>query len=110
MCDNQGDYYNLVERVEDAFMEMDSEICMELRESGGEYTEMWDEMIRLQKDFPIIPTATQGAGGVTLTAEEHAALVRYLSLKNSMENAERKQIYFRGHTDNFAYLKKIGAV
>lgn len=25
-------------------------------------------------------------------------------------NIERKQIYFRGHTDGYAYLKKIGAV
>ena len=25
------------------------------------------------------------------------------------DNMERKHIYFRGHTDGFSYLKKIGA-
>jgi hypothetical protein len=27
-----------------------------------------------------------------------------------MEDAERQHIYFRGHTDSFAYLKEIGAI
>jgi len=49
-------------------------------------------------------------GAISLTAEEHKALVRYLEIKTEMEDIERKQIYFRGHTDNFAYLKKIGAI
>ena len=26
------------------------------------------------------------------------------------DNMEREQIYFRGHTDGFAYLQKIGAL
>ena len=52
----------------------------------------------------------EGNGAINLSAEEHKALARYLYLKIQMENVERKQIYFRGHTDNFAYLKKIGAI
>jgi hypothetical protein len=51
-----------------------------------------------------------GKGAINLSAEEHDAVVRYLRLKNNMEDIERKHIYFRGHTDNFAYLKKIGAI
>ena len=27
-----------------------------------------------------------------------------------MEDMERMQLYFRGHTDGFSYLKKIGAI
>jgi hypothetical protein len=52
----------------------------------------------------------EGEGEINLTAEEHAALVRYLTVKQAMEDAERQHIYFRGHTDSFAYLKKIGAI
>jgi hypothetical protein len=37
-------------------------------------------------------------------------LVRYIGLQKDMEETERRHIYFRGHTDNFAYLKKIGAI
>lgn len=110
MSEIPDDYYNLAERIEDVFEEIDSDTCADLREADSEYKEMWDEVIKLQKDFPVIPKITEGDGAVSLSAEEHKALVRYLGLKNEMENIERKQIYFRGHTDNFTYLKKIGAV
>lgn len=30
--------------------------------------------------------------------------------QSEKDNIERKQIYFRGHTDRYAYLKKIGEV
>lgn len=32
----------------------------------------------------------------------------YFRLSLKKDNIERKQIYFRGHTDGYAYLKKIG--
>ena len=103
-------YYNLAERLDDVFEEIDSDICTDLRENNEEYTRMWRETIRLLDDFTIIRQITETEGAVSLTAEEHRAFARYLSLKNSMENMERKQIYFRGHTDGFAYLKMIGAI
>ena len=68
---------------------------------------MWRETIKLQELFPVIAKVVEGDGAVSLSAEEHKALSRYLDLKNEMENMERKQIYFRGHTDNYAYLKQI---
>lgn len=103
-------FRNLAERIENAFIEIDSEICTDLRESDGGYIKMWREALDLQEKFPVISAVTEGGGELRLSAEEHKALARYLSLKHSMENVERKQIYFRGHTDNFAYMKKIGAV
>ena len=103
-------YYNLAERIGDAFTEIDSDACTDLRHTDGGYMEMWREAIKLQEGFPVIATATEGDGAISLSAEEHKALVRYLRLKNDMEETERKHIYFRGHTDNYAYLKKIGAI
>ena len=45
-----------------------------------------------------------------MTAEEHRAYVDYLNLVRQMEDMERQHIYFRGHTDTVAYLKKIKAI
>ena len=39
--------------------------------------------------------------------EEYAAFTQYLHQRDDME---RQQIYFRGHTDAVAYLKKIKAI
>ena len=103
-------YINLAERIEDAFSKIDNDICVDLRGSDAEYAEMWRETLKLQREYPVIPQVIHGEGKVSLSAEEHKALVRYLSLKNEMKNIERKQIYFRCHMDNYAFLKKIGAV
>jgi hypothetical protein len=105
-------FYNLAERIEDAFSEIDSDVCTYLRGYDDEYKKMSSEIAKLQEIFPVIPRIMEGDGDgpVSLSAEEHAALVQYLELKNDMENAERKHLYFRGHTDNFAYLKRIGVI
>ena len=47
---------------------------------------------------------------IRMTAEEHRAYVDYLNLVRQMEDMERQHIYFRGHTDTVAYLKKIKAI
>ena len=103
-------YSDLAERVSGAFPEIDNDVCMELRRDNREYVEMGREIIRLQADFPAIALVTEGKGAVSLSEEEHEALSRYLDLKIEMENAERRRIYFRGHTDNYAFLKEIAGV
>ena len=45
-----------------------------------------------------------------MTAEEHVAFTQYLHLVRQWDDMERQQIYFRGHTDAVAYLKKIKAI
>lgn len=42
--------------------------------------------------------------------EEYAAFTQYLHLVRQWDDMERQQIYFRGHTDAVAYLKKIKAI
>jgi len=110
MAKEYGAYYNIVERIDSTYSEIDNDICTELRLSNSEYADMWRETLRLLKDNPAIIQITEGKGAISLSAEEHVALIRYLDLKNDMEDIERKQIYFRGHTDNYAYLKQIGGV
>ena len=104
-------FQNLAERIEDAFADIDSDVCVYLRETDAEYAEMYQECIRQQEIFPLIPVILEGGDSeIRPSAKEQHALVRYLMLKHEMENIERQHIYFRGHTDCFAYLKKIGAI
>ena len=49
-------------------------------------------------------------GEIHLTAEEHAAFVQCLRLSRKLDDRERLQLYFRGHTDAVVYLKKIKAI
>jgi|GEM_PF-1308291 len=61
-------------------------------------------------EHPFIVAVTEGEAAVSLSAEEHKILADYFNLYVEMTNLERQQIYFRGHTDSFAYLKKIGVI
>jgi hypothetical protein len=107
---NKDFYRNLPKRISDEFPEIDSEISTELRKRDGGYAALFRENDALQTEFPSIMDMLEGKGEISLNAAEHAALVRYLSVKQEMEDLERQHIYFRGHTDNYAYLKKIGAI
>jgi len=107
---NQAYYQSLPDRIKDSFSEIDSDISTDLFKTNSEYAALRQEADRLQQAHPAIERVLEGNGAISLTAEEHAAIVRYIAVKQEMEDAERRHIYFRGHTDNFAYLKEIGAV
>jgi hypothetical protein len=52
----------------------------------------------------------EGSKEICLSTVEHGVLAQFLNLSSQIEDIERQQIYFRGHTDSFAYLKRIGAI
>lgn len=52
----------------------------------------------------------EGNREITLSAQKHAAVAEYFRLQFQLESMERKQLYFRGHSDCMAYLKRIGAL
>lgn len=110
MSKDQDSYYNLAERIEDAFTEIDSDISTDLLKAGGEYAALRREADELQQAHPVIERVLEGEGTISLSEDEHTALVRYIGLTRQIEEVERRQIYFRGHTDSFAYLKKIGVI
>jgi len=107
-------YCNLAERINITFPEIDNDICMELSNNDSEYNKMRHELGELQDAFPIIILLIEGCGGtakpVKITIEEHEALLRYISLKSEIEYIERKQIYFRGQSDCYSFLKKITGI
>lgn len=103
-------YNDLVKRIEDGFMEIDNDIIVDLRKQDDSYLALCRQIGDMERDYPFILNVTEGEGNISLTAEEHRVLVEYFKLSLKKDNIERKQIYFRGHTDGYAYLKKIGAV
>ena len=110
MTDKNDVFTDITERIDEVFCQIDNDVCAELRKYNKEYATLWRETCELSKKYPIIEQTCEGGGENSLTAEEHAALSRYLKLKMDMDDIERKQIYYRGHMDCFAYLKKIGGV
>ena len=93
------DFYDLVERIKDNFMEIDSDIMVDLKKQDEDYANMCQDL-----------EVTEESGAISLTAEEHDIMRKYMSRMFEKETIERCQIYFRGHTDGYAYLKKIGAI
>lgn len=103
-------FYDLTKRISDSFDEMDSEIVTDLADTNAEYAALRQQLGDLKKQHPFINEVFEGNSEITLTDEQHSILVEYFRLYLKADNMERQQIYFRGHTDNFAYLKKIGAI
>ena len=103
-------YMDLSQRITENFLEMDNDICVELLHTDKEYASLYDKSDNLQHLHPFIMKVLEGTGEISLTKDEHRILAEYLNTKIGMASIERQQIYFRGHTDSFAYLKKIGAI
>ena len=81
-------YFDLPSRIEDAFPEIESDITMDLMETNEEYAALNDEISDWKKKHPFIDKV----------------------MKFRAEDMERLHLYFRGHTDAVAYLKKIKAL
>ena len=99
-------YYNLAERIDGAFIEIDTDVCSYLRKNDGKYMEMHREAMKLQDDFPVIPQITEGDGDVSLSATECKALARYFKLKMEMENMERKPSIFAATLTTTIFSKR----
>ena len=83
---------------------------MDLLNTDEDYAELSYRMDKLKTQYPVIDKMNEGSGEIRMTAEEHRAYVDYLNLARQMEDMERQHIYFCGHTDAVAYLKKIKAI
>lgn len=103
-------YSDLVKRIGDGFMEIDNDIIVDLRNKDDSYLMLCRQIGDMEGEYPFILNITEGVGDISLTEEEHRVLVDYFRLSLKKDNIERKQIYFRGHTDGYAYLKKIEAI
>ncbi len=103
-------YMDMPSRLADGFPEIENDILMDLGNTNPEYAELQDQLRQIRKQYPFISAVLQKAEPVQMTAEEHQVFLRYLRLTQQAEDMERLQIYFRGHQDAVAYLKKIKAI
>ena len=103
-------YFELPSRIEANFPEIDSDIVMDLRKTDEEYAQSKEQISKMKKQYPFIMQLLEEAGEIRLTAEEHETFVQYLRLCRKLDDMERQRIYFRGHTDAVANLKKIRAI
>jgi hypothetical protein len=94
--------------IAERFGEMDSAIVTALPEKDECYAALALRKKELLRFFPRMESWISGGGPLSLTEEEHAGLTEYLSVVSNMEDVERRAIYFAGHHDCFAYLKRIG--
>lgn len=97
-------------QLEERFEEADSNMTINLSESDTQYKALKVRLAELEREFPFIETVLDGNGVMHLTAEEHAGLVEYIRTTEEAENRERLNLYYAGHRDCFAYLKKIGVL
>lgn len=109
MSDNSS-YFDLAQRIEENFMEIENDIIVDFRENDEDYRALYQKIANLKAQHPFINKAMEGDGELSLTAEEHKILTEYFRLQFSLESMERQQMYFRGHSDCIAYLKRIGAL
>jgi hypothetical protein len=97
----------LLAQLEENFQELDSNITTALLECDEEYAALRKRLGELEQQYPI-ESWLEGKGAVSLSADEHAALVEYTQVTFEAENQERLNLYLAGHKDCFAYLKRIG--
>lgn len=101
-----NDYLDLGQRLEKDFPEIENDIMADLRERSEEYAGLYRQLSELKAQHPAVCKLLDGDGEVCLTTEEHAALKQIVQLRFRLDDLERRQLYFRGHTDAISYLKK----
>lgn len=101
---------DLAARLDDSFLDIEDEVIVDLRENNEGYAALRGKISDMKNTHNFIRQVLNGSGEVSLTAEEHTVLTKYLRLGFSLDDMVREAIYLRGHTDAVAYLKKIKAI
>lgn len=103
-------FCDLAQRIADSFPEIENDIVTYLFRTDEKYAALRKEADEIQRAHPFIMEVLEGSKEISLSTGEHGVLAQFLNLSSQIEDIERQQIYFRGHTDSFAYLKRIGAI
>lgn len=88
---------------------IDSETIQKLSENQ-EYRKMQIRRKELLEHYPIIEKVIDDVGKVSISEQEHKALLEYFLVKDRMENEERLYHYLYGHIHCYEYMKKIGVI
>ena len=76
---------------------------------GQELYQKWKKERReLVGKYPCIDAVLEGTEEISLTGEEHRALVHYLDIQQKMESAQRREYYRFGHVHAQRYRDGLG--
>ena len=74
-----------------------------LRANHQEYQEIRHQIDELIQQYPAVRALFESEDAVTLTAEEHKALIRYFCLESSVEMIEREYHFYMGQSMMYSY-------
>ena len=108
---NYDDCANLVELIDATFDDVDDRMCVDLRKSNAKVIELLAIAKKLEAKYPFL----KGFWGsddeaLNLTVEDRKAINEHLELQRQVDEIERLHLYYRGHEDCIAYLKRVNAI
>ena len=83
--------------------DVDGKVGTYLRANHQEYQEIRHQIDELIQQYPAVRELFESEDAVTLTAEEHKALIRYFCLESSVEMIEREYHFYMGQSMMFSY-------
>ena len=83
--------------------DVDVKVGTYLRANHQEYQEIRHQIDELIQRYPAVRALFESEDAVTLTAEEHKALIRYFCLESSVEMIEREYHFYMGQSMMYSY-------
>ena len=83
--------------------DVDGKVGTYLRANHQEYQEIRHQIDELIQQYPAVRELFESEDAVTLTAEEHKALIRYFCLESSVEMIEREYHFYMGQSMMYSY-------
>ena len=83
--------------------DVDGKVGTYLRANHQEYQEIRHQIDELIQQYPAVRALFESEDAVTLTAEEHKALIRYFCLESSVEMIEREYHFYMGQSMMYSY-------
>lgn len=96
-------------RLEQGFDDLEDEITRRLRREEV-YMKWVQERVAIQVKHPFIKGIMDGDAGVFPSEEDYQAWQEVQKTLDETVRMERMAIYWQGHADCYAYLRKMGAL
>ena len=90
--------------------DVDVKVGTYLRANHQEYQEIRHQIDELIQQYPAVRALFESEDAVTLTAEEHKALIRYFCLESSVEMIEREYHFYMGQSMMYSYGTMLASI
>ncbi|QTH40873.1 MULTISPECIES: hypothetical protein [Paenibacillaceae] len=97
------------QQLEQSFDVLENEITRRLR--GEEAYMMWvQRRVEIQVQHPFVKSVMDGDACVFPSDQDYQAWLEIQKTLDETVRLERMALYWQGHADCYAYLKKLGAL